>query len=339
MKQPDKAPPKRRGDNRTIIAEPGKTVAVRMEDVRSMEHYQLPDGTVHPVLDGVSLRVIAGESWGIIGNERFALGLLLEIIGNVKPHEAGRCALMEVGMMRQKRRILPHVYYINDQSVRYGHMTVLDYLMFASAKFLGSGCDRQILFLELLLRTDLYGIALSYIHFLSPAERMLVTMLLASQSPAQMVVADFSRVPVPRTWVGAFGKVVKEMRDKQKTVILGTVDPQLVQRSCTHAALLHAGTIRVSDTIAALCNEYDHRLLTVFTFDAEAALSVIRARFPLLRILQEPGKLFLYGAETDAFRSADVTRALTDAGVRLEGVIFGEKTLYEVVREVGRTLC
>ena len=161
-----------------------------MENVSSMELFHRTDNTYLKALYDVNLTIPVGECHGIVGINSFELELLAEIIGNVKPHESGRCSLLEIGMMRQKRRILPHVYYINDQRVLYDHMHVLGYLMFASEHAPGKPEAKQAQWLKLLLKTGLYPFALTYIRSLNPAEYALVSALLAYASAAKLVVMD-----------------------------------------------------------------------------------------------------------------------------------------------------
>jgi ABC-2 type transport system ATP-binding protein len=77
---------------------------VEMEGVSSLECYRFPDETLRRVLQDVTLLVKRSEVWGISCDEPFEMALLMEIMGNIKPYEAGRCSLSQLGMMRSKRR-------------------------------------------------------------------------------------------------------------------------------------------------------------------------------------------------------------------------------------------
>jgi hypothetical protein len=115
-----------------------------------------------------------GEAWGVTCDEPFCLELRMEIMGNVKPYEDGRCSLAQMGMGRLKRRVLDHLYYVNDQKLMYPHMHVLSWLMFASQKTGGTPALRQAEWLELLLDTGLYPVTLAYARFLTAAEQAAV---------------------------------------------------------------------------------------------------------------------------------------------------------------------
>ncbi len=178
---------------------------VDMRHISSMECYRYPDGTVRRVLEGVSLLVARAETWGITCDEPFEMALLMEIIGNVKPYEDGSCSLSQQAMMRLKRRMLEHMYFINDQKLMYPHMHVLSWLVFASQHAGSTAAARQVEWLELLLALDLHHITLTYARFLTAAEQATVAALLALKMPRiQLVLMDLSHIDVPEALTPRF---------------------------------------------------------------------------------------------------------------------------------------
>jgi len=317
-----------------------ETIAVKMENVSSMELFAQPDGHYLKVLYDLSLTVPVGECHGITGEGAFELQLVSEIIGNVKPHEKGLCSLMEIGMMRQKRRILPHVYYINDQRVLFDHMHVLGYLMFASEHAPGSAAQKQARWLKLLLRTGLYPFALTYIHSLNPAEYALVSALLAYGSAARLVVMDLSRIDVPHALFDPFAALMRELTDAGKTVVVANRSRELIQRACTSASFLIDGTIAASGAIPVLCANYDRRVLTVETPQPDAACDALRSAFPALRVACEDSGVSLYHSGSNA-EPCDVScaaAALEAAHVPFSAVRLPGPSLEQAYREVKRTL-
>ncbi|HRX58235.1 MAG TPA: hypothetical protein P5075_05620 [Eubacteriales bacterium] len=314
----------------------GERVAVSMENVSSMELFRRPDGRYFKVLYDIGLTVPVGECHGIAGENRFELQLLAEIIGNVKPHESGRCSLMEIGMMRQKRRILPHVYYINDQKVLFEHMHVLGYLMFASEHAPGKPEVKQADWLKLLLKTGLYPFTLTYIRSLSAAEYALVCALLAYASKAVLVVMDFSAITVPQELMEPFAALMREMTAAGKTVVLTNASCELIQKACTHASFLVDGTIVKSGQIDALCKAYDKHVLSVATSAPERAVSALQAAFPRLRAERTEQGVSLYGEHAVAVSAA--AEALERANVAFGEIRIPAPSLAEAFREVKRTL-
>lgn len=327
--------------NRRNFAPTGReTIAVKMENVSSMELFAQPDGRYLKVLYDLSLTVPVGMCHGITGEGIFELQLVSEIIGNVKPHEKGLCSLMEIGMMRQKRRILPHVYYINDQRVLFEHMHVLGYLMFASEHAPGKPAQKQANWLKLLLRTGLYPFTLTYINALTPAEYVIVSALLAYGSAARLVVMDLSRIDVPPSLIAPFSALMRELIHAGKTVVLANRSRELVQSACTSASFLADGTIVASDSVSALCERYDRRVLAVSTPQPDAAGAALLAAFPALHIATEPGGVSLVydTALAPACSVSAAARALEAAGVPFSSIRLPEPSLEQAYREVTRAL-
>ena len=136
------------------------TYIVQASAITSRETYLYPDGSRENVLRGLYLEVKRGECWGIIGDEPFEVELLMQIIGNVRPYASGRCVLVERGMMRQKRRILPHVFTISGGDTVPGNLNTLEYLMYVTAHFDVPDARRQADILEMLLAAELYHLTL-----------------------------------------------------------------------------------------------------------------------------------------------------------------------------------
>ncbi|MEN6340535.1 MAG: hypothetical protein ABFD03_10445 [Clostridiaceae bacterium] len=314
-------------------------IAVTMENVSSMELFRQPDGSYLKVLYDVNLTIPVGECHGIVGINSFELELLAEIIGNVKPHEEGRCSLLEIGMMRQKRRILPHVYYINDQRVLYDHMHVLRYLMFASEHAPGKPEVKQAQWLRLLLRTGLYPFALTYIRSLNPAEYALVSALLAYASTAKLVVMDLSRIAIPETLIEPFSALTRELTTAGKTVVITNTSCELIQRACTHASFLMDGSIVQNGSVGSLCEAFDHQLLRITSDAPERALAVVQSAFPRVRAVRKSDEVVLYaqGQPAIACTVSQVGAALEHANVPIRSIRAPGPSLLEAFLEVRRT--
>lgn len=317
----------------TILAPQNVQRIVEMEAITSMECYSFPDKTVRRVIDGASLVVMAAEIWGVTGTEPFDLALLMEIMGNVKPYESGRCSLSQMGMMRLKRRVLEHMFYINDQKLMYPHMHVLSWLMFASRHTGGSPAARQVEWLELLLELDLYYLAETYARFLTAAEQSIVASLLAlKMSHVRLLLMDLSHIDVPESLYPAFAGIVFRLRDQGKSVVIASTQRDLIQRCSSHAAFLLNGKLNHQGAIAALCERFDTRRLVIHTDAPEAATSTLSAAFPEMRALPQPGSVWLCGEARP--RTSEACMALERDSVPFHSVEIAQPSLELAFREV-----
>lgn len=323
---------------RGFVIDVGKIAS--LQDVTSMECYVQSDGTVvRRALDGISFTVAGGQRFALLGDDRFDLKLLTEIIGNIKPYESGRCSLVGLGMMREKQRILQQVYYINDQPLMYAHMQGISYLMFASRHVVKKAVDRQILWLDRLMEFELDHLCFQYVRNMNMAERVLILLLLALDVTAPLLLVDLSHVAVPRELMDAYARVFQRLSDEAgKTIVFSTTQRDLCDLCATHAALLIAGKVRPahSGAIEALYETLDRRLYTLRTADDAAAKGAIEGAFPSLRTEAEDGLISIYGDKAAPPAPSDILRALEGAGVSAREFARSKPTLAEAMKEAAR---
>lgn len=306
-----------------------------LSDITSMECYASAQGSLERrVLDGISFTVAGGQRFALLGDEKFDLKLLTEIIGNIKPYESGRCSLVGLGMMREKQRILQQVFYVNDQRRMYAHMQGISYLMFASRRVHKSAVDRQLLWLDRLMEFGLERLCFTYVRNMTPAERVLIHILLALDISASLLLLDLSHIDVPSSLADAYALLFRRLTDEAgKTILFSTTDAALADRCATHAALLIAGKVREAHTgpLAALRESLDKRLYTLETSDDAAARAAIGAAFPALRAEGE-GPVSVYGEKADAPEPSALLGALEAAGIAALRFSRSEPSLAEAMK-------
>jgi ABC-2 type transport system ATP-binding protein len=310
---------------------------VELSDITSMECYADAEGRVlRRALNSITFSVAGGQRFALVGDDPFDLKLLTEIIGNIKPYESGRCSLVGLGMMREKQRILQHVYYINDQGRAYPHMQGLSYLMFASRRVVKNAVDRQLLWLDRLMEFGLEQLCFTYVRNMAPAARVLMHALLALDSKSPLLLLDLSHIGVPESLRDAFCHVLRRLADGGKTIVFSTMDTALADACATHAALLVGGRVRALHA-GALEELYalDKRLYILETSDDAAARAVIEGAYPL-RAEECGGRLCVYGEKGCAPRPSGLLAALEDAGVSVRRCAASAPSLAEVMKAANR---
>ena len=217
---------------------------VRIAELKSAEHFVREGAEMRRVLDGVYLRVDRGQVWGVTARTGYEVRLLLEVMGNITPYEDGKCVLAERGMMRRKRVILPHVFYIGDADMLYGNMNVLEYLCFATER---QGRDDRLrmqeeLF-ERLINFGLGHVSLTGIRWLTDEERAVVALLAAAHSDCLLIVFNLPQWRFDERLQAAIAKTAELIAVHGKALVLGTLDRGLIQRTCSHTAMLADGQI------------------------------------------------------------------------------------------------
>jgi ABC-2 type transport system ATP-binding protein len=304
---------------------------VEMQNISSLECYRFPDETLKRVLADASLLVIRSEVWGITCDEPFEMALLMEIMGNIKPYEGGRCSLSQLGMMRSKRRVLEHMFYINDQKLMYPHMNVLSWLMFASQHTGGKAAARQVEWLELLLALDLHDLTLTYSRFLTAAEQVAVALMLTlKMMRIQLVLIDLSHIDVPHMLYHAFSGIIERLRAQGKSVVLASAQRDLIQKCASHAAFLLDGMLERQGTVSELCEKYDTRHLLVRSNDLGRLTSVLSDAFSEARIKEREGEAWIYEG---SLKVSEVAATLERSGIEFEDIEIAKPSLDLAFRE------
>ena len=189
---------------------------VLMEHVGSMEYYQSPQQDPKQVFSDINFEALEGEVWAILGTSAFEVRLLLEIIANARPYKDGRCVLAQKGMMRKKRTILPHVYYIGSTNMLFTNMNVLEYLMYITAREQGDAAVRQKRILEKIMELNMGYVALSVIGNLTPSERSVVTLLVSLFTESKLIIWNLARLEYDERSLQAIAAICEESGNRSE---------------------------------------------------------------------------------------------------------------------------
>ncbi|NLI22520.1 MAG: hypothetical protein GX418_13360 [Clostridiales bacterium] len=310
------------------------TYIVQASGLTSREVYQYADGRQESVLRGVYLEIRRGECWGVIGNEAFELELLTQIIGNVRPYGSGRCVLVERGMMRKKRRILPHVFYISGGDTVPGNLNTLEYLMYVTAHFDTPGCERQVAILEMLLQTELYHLTLVPIKYLSAAEKAVVCLLAAGLSRALLVIFSVPELSFDPKLSKGIRHIANRIAGRGGALLIASRDCDMAQTACDHAAFLINGKLTQRGTMDELLTYLDRRAYILENETPEAlagALGRVRPDW-ILRVFER--EVHVYSQNTEKVAETEMLDALLAAGQTVDALQTSKRTLKNAYREV-----
>lgn len=253
---------------------------VFMEKLSSCEFFLKDGEPPHPVLHDIGLSFQKGQVWGLTGNNLFEVKLLAEIIANIKPYRGGKCVLLERGMMRQKRIILPHVFYIGDSEMAYNNMNVLEFLMFATANLPGDKVDHQEQLFQYLIDIGLKRISLSPIYQLSREQKAVVILLAATYSESQLIVCNLPDYSFDDTLILAIQQIARLIVKKGKVLVITTGIPELIEKVCSHILFLLNGTVYYQGTVPDFCHKYDKSILAIQDDNVELIAETLQKTLP-----------------------------------------------------------
>jgi ABC-2 type transport system ATP-binding protein len=250
-------------------AKPPVTVGVEINHLYSHEALVSGNKQVKFALEDISFQAKAGEVWGVGGNSEFEINLCLEIIGNIKPYLAGKCILAERGMMRKKRVILPHVFYIGASNMIYENMKVLEFLMFATEKSGKRTVERQEQILEILVGLGLGYLSLSPIHRLSREERAVISLIAGLLSTSMILIMNLPEFIFDDTLKNAIDKIGSFVIKQNRLMIIGTLDHSLIDRACSHVAYILEGKMTFHGQVETFKKRYDRVVFYIHDSRAE----------------------------------------------------------------------
>ncbi len=307
---------------------------VSMAGVSSAEGIVREGGEPRRVLSDITLRVERAQSWGITARTAYEIRLLLEIIGNIRPYDGGKCVLAERGMLRRKRVIQPHVFYIGGTDMLYGSMNVLEFLMFATARLREEKLSMQENLFEFLIAIGLSDISLTAVKWLSAEEKAVVTLIAAAYSASAMIVFNLPEAAFDARLRSAIAQTATLIMRRGKALILGTLDCALIDEACTHTAFIADGRMLYQGTAEALKQEYDRCVLILDDADIEDLRRKLDAVLDGSGLSAKDGCLRV--TASDDAQTPALYRRIAEAGVLPHAIRMHEKTVNYAYEELVR---
>lgn len=304
---------------------------VQMKNLTSTEVYKYPSGEQVPVLRDNTLDVCRGESWAVVGREAFEIEMLLQIMGCVRPYGSGSCRLVERGMMRKKRRVLPHVFFVGSSGMAVPNMNVLEYLMFATSYTRIPAKKRQTAFLQIMLECECYGWCMAPVKALSPQERAVLSLFAASFSSALLFIFPYFHTETTPELRRLLRFIAQFIAHNRCALVMGVCDPTLAEEVCTHAAFLLDGTLRQRGTISEIKREWDKRDFVIATSDGLQLAERIHRSLSGCQVRARRREVEVYHIGDTEVSQAELLSAVEDIPVK--SIRKSEKTLENAFTE------
>ncbi len=307
-----------KADTRTyedLDNEEKKNIAVIMAGVTSQEQRTDDHSKVlTPYFSNINLTVSAGETWGISSNDLIEARLLCQVIGNMRHYKSGRCQLGPLGTMKVKRRILPHIFYIDTHEMLYSDKIVLEQFMFATGRIpnVFSDADRQAKLLKLLENMGMGYIALSLISDLYDTEKLLLELLIASESDSRLIVCDWTGYTFSQSEIEILAKITERLRYLEKAVVITTMQPKLIGIACDSTLYLYNGEPVYCGKVTDLYAYADKVAFVLQDSNAQALGRILSYLLPGWRVKVSGNNLYLYNYTDKPLSTDDFYRLLSE---------------------------
>ncbi len=298
-----------------------------LKNVSSGEHFSSEDQEPRRVLSDINLLIKRTEAWGINARSLFEIKLLLEIIANIKPYVGGKCVLAERGMPRHKRTILQHVFYIGNSDMLYNNMNVLEYLTFAMARLNIRHVELQEQLLDFIVDIGLSSLLLTPVRMLTKEEKAVVTLIVAAYSDSLITVFNLPEQEFDGTLMGAIAKISGFMRDRGKTLVVGTQNCLLIEKACSHTAFIADGKLIYQGTVEDLRFTFDKVVIMLRDKDIYYLMDRLALLLPEYKLSVRDGSLLVSSHGNEADSPSYLYRKIVEAGIVPEHMEINPKTV------------
>ena len=200
------------------------------------------------VLTDVSLRLNAGEVYGLLGANGAGKSTLQKLIrGSLKPR-AGSVQVFGLDPCGRQSRWRSRLAWVTDLPALHPRLTVLETLRFYAGLYGVPGN-----FPELLARVGLTGLEKRYGSQLSRGQQQRLAWARALLVGAELLLLD-----EPTNGLDVVGReeIYRLMADFGGAILLSTHDMREAQELADRVGILHDGRLVAEGTPAALCQQY-----------------------------------------------------------------------------------
>lgn len=307
---------------------------VLMESISSCEYFLFENNETRPVLEDIGLIIKKGETWGISGRSAYEMKLLLEIMANIRPYGRGRCILAERGMLRRKRFILRHVFYIGTSEMPYNNMNVLEFLMLAMKKRNGSIVEIQHQLFELIVGLGLGYLSLTLNKTLTRQERAVVTLIAAAHSDSIMIAFNFPEYEFDEVLVDAIQKISVFIRERGRSLILCTKNSLLIEKACSHTAIVAEGKIIYQGSVRDFCLSYDNIVVIIRDKNKELLVDKLVHLLPDYKLSIKDEDLLISTIDSNPSDPGYIYDKIFEAGIYPEYMEINPKKVCNAIEEL-----
>lgn len=314
-----------------------------LKAIRSTEYFVSEKGESSPVLDSVDLDIECAQIWAITGDSAFALSRLLAIAANILPFHSGMARVCETDLPQRPGSILPDLFYIDTTDMLYDDMNVLEFIAFATRKAKRledyTAAASQKLLLDFLIGADLAYIALSRIAFLSPEEKLLITMVCAYYSYNSFIIINQPEMQLTGHLRQSFALLLNKMKEQEQAVLFSTKsDTDLIGLAADYTAVLHNGKVIYQGETAELLMEYDRIAFIVKARHPRYVSTILTDLLPDYSVEVEDRLIYIRNlnraGSPDDMEIEYLYAQIREAELWVEQVHINQKTVKQAVKEL-----
>ena len=204
------------------------SLVFEVKNLVSSEYRQDNDGNNVPILNDISFKINRQDNVGIFSREAKESVVLIETLGNMRPFLRGEVKFNDEIISEKKMCSVDDLFYIDSSSLLYGHMNLLEELMFVCIGNVKTKHKKreavsiQKEMLDLISNCGLQKFVLKKIDDMSEPMKLIVLVLLASISDSMTIICNFVNYNFNDEEMEILKNIVTRYREKGKTFIIAS---------------------------------------------------------------------------------------------------------------------
>ncbi len=245
-------------------------------------------------VDGMSFAVAAGEIFGMVGPNGAGKTTTIECLEGLRRPTDGRVSVLGLDPGRQSRALRERV------GVQLQQSALPDRLKVAEAMDLFASFYRQALDWRPILRDlGLEEKAPASFGKLSGGQKQRLFIALALLNDPEIIFLDELTTGLDPQARRAMWGLVKNIRERGKTVFLTTHYMEEAEHLCDRVAVIDRGRLVALDTPGRLIGSLGAENRVVFGTDAPLDLSALKGISGVTRVEQSGGRVIVYGRDDE----------------------------------------
>ncbi len=214
-------------------------------------------------LDGIDLKVVPGERFGLIGPDGAGKTTLMRILCGLLLPDAGTFSVLGFHGIKEIKAIKRRIGYMPQKFSLYPDLTVAENLRFFSNLFGVRGDARRTREERLLTFSRLGAFTGRRAGALSGGMKQKLALSCALMHTPELLILDEPTTGVDPLSRREFWSILRELSEKEGTTIIVSTPYMDEAEQCSRIAFMSKGKILALDRPDNFLRDYPHRLLTV----------------------------------------------------------------------------
>ncbi len=279
---------------------------------------------------GIDFQVSAGEVFGLLGPNGAGKTSTIEILEGLRPRTGGEATVLGFDPDRQTQQLKDRIGVCLQATNLPAKMRVQEAL-----ELFGSFYTRSISSEELLKRLQLWEKRAAYYETLSGGQKQRLALALALVNDPQLLFLDEPTTGLDPQIRLEIHKLIEEMKDEKRTVVLTTHYIEEAERLCDRVAIIDEGKIVAMGTPREL-QQKSRMQSRIDIVTAQALNGNALPQWPeaLETLLAEDGRSLTVYSSRPARTLFEIMKWLDQQGLQLEDVHLKRPTLEDVFVEL-----